>query len=119
MWVFESLLLLAAVVSVFVRHNTASTSRPPASNTTHKDVVYICILLPYDDNFLFSLRRVHPVVDMAVARVKATLLRGVQVKVQYGDTDCNAINAPISAFENYKKSEVSTISFLVDPSICW
>ena len=65
------------------------------------DVVYFCVLVPSDDIWMFSLKRILPAVEMAVTKViDMEMLPNNELKITMGDSRCNARGA-IEAFEYY------------------
>lgn len=80
----------------------------PVNSVRANDVADICVLVPYDDSRMFSFHRVLPAVDLAVSRVKlAGYISGLNIRVRVGNTGCNSRDAPIVAFEYYRRQQVS------------
>lgn len=80
----------------------------PINSVRPNDVVDICVLVPFDDSRMFSSTRVLPAVNLAVSKVKdAGYTAGVKIRIRLGNSGCNSRDAPIMAFEYYRRQQVS------------
>ena len=70
--------------------------------TKSDDVAYLCVLVPSDDVWMFSLKRILPAVKMAVSKVDTMeMLPNTELKIVTGNSRCNARDGAIEAFEYY------------------
>ncbi|CAG5129644.1 unnamed protein product, partial [Candidula unifasciata] len=94
---------------IYVQHTRSiSTAVLPINSIRTNDVVDICVLVPYDNSRMFSSARVLPAVNLAVSKVKdAGYTAGVKIRINVGNSGCNSRDAPIMAFEYYRRQQVS------------
>ncbi|GFN88718.1 Atrial natriuretic peptide clearance receptor [Plakobranchus ocellatus] len=72
------------------------------ATTRSDDVMYLCVLAPIDEYWMFSQKRILPAVSVAVDKVVAMeTLPNIELKVVVGDSKCNARDGPINAFKYY------------------
>lgn len=75
----------------------------PESHQFDEKIVKLGVLLPADPGQVFSLAKVLPIVEMAIAGVTEPEgpLPGWQILVDYRDTRCSSVEGPLAAFEFY------------------
>ncbi|XP_070191591.1 atrial natriuretic peptide receptor 3-like [Littorina saxatilis] len=70
--------------------------------------VNVAVLLPFDDSYLFSYRRVAPAMDLAIEELNRNtrMLRKHRLIVRYADTNCNIAKGINQAIEFYMNRQV-------------
>ena len=91
---------------------TVNTTLP----TVPLQTVNIAVLLPYDLGYLFSIEKVLPAIEKAVANITERMASRHQMSlvVRSGDSECNAIGGPLRAFDFYQRKEVDLFLGPVD-----
>uniref|UniRef100_A0A2C9KXE5 Receptor ligand binding region domain-containing protein n=2 Tax=Biomphalaria glabrata TaxID=6526 RepID=A0A2C9KXE5_BIOGL len=72
-----------------------------------ENILNICLIVPGNNDRMFSLTKVFPGVLLAVDKVKFQLLSGMEVKVRVADSKCSPVYGPINAINFYRNNEVS------------
>ncbi|CAH0678051.1 unnamed protein product [Spodoptera exigua] len=75
----------------------------PERHQFSEKIVKLGILLPADENQVFSLGKVLPIIEMAIPAVTGSdgPLPGWTILVDYRDTRCSSVEGPLAAFEFY------------------
>ena len=76
--------------------------------------VNVAVLLPFDDNYLFSYHRVAPAVEMAIGELNrdTRLLRRHRIIVRFNDSNCNIAVAMDKAITFFMNREVKLFLFV-------
>ncbi|KAH9488964.1 hypothetical protein Btru_058222 [Bulinus truncatus] len=73
----------------------------------HERVANICIIVPVDEDRMFSLYRVLPAVMLIRDKIKTQIIGVDDIVVRVADSKCSAVHGPIEAFNFYRENQVS------------
>lgn len=92
----ETTLVLTLLLVVF----TSSTSEQHVK-------VKVAVLLPYNERYMFSLKHIFPVLGKNILfHKRRDGFQNIRFSVSYGNSKCNSKDAPIEAFNFYRKRNV-------------
>ena len=73
----------------------------------------IAVILPRNNTRMFSIAKVRPAIDLAIAGEEVKkLLPGFRWTVAYADSNCSGLSAPLVAFKNLQSTDNVFISLL-------